>query len=351
MKKKELYGMDLNQIQDILSPYPSYRAKQLYEFMYHRRGVPVGDFSQCSVFPISLRNELACNYFLSSLHLENVLTASDGSKKFSFLLHDKTLIESVALFDKQKRVTACVSSQVGCKMGCAFCQTARLGFTRNLSAGEILEQISIIEAQVGLIDNIVFMGMGEPLDNFKQVSKALSILIDPMGFNFGQRRITVSTSGIIEGIEHLANLNTQIRLAVSLNSALQEKRISIMPIGKNNTLKKLHRALKAYQLSTNNRRITLEYVCLDNFNLFKEDSEAIVQFCDGLNVLINLIPFNPSNELSFQRPKDKTILNFAHTLTERGLRVTIRNSKGQEVLGACGQLAALHVKQLSGEQQ
>ena len=187
------------------------------------------------------------------------------------------------------------------------------------------------------------MGMGEPLDNLDSLLQAIFILTDPAGFNFGQRRITISTSGIVSQIERLSNLKKQIRLAVSLNSSLQEKRIRIMPVAKANPLDKLHAALKAYQASTNFKRITLEYVALDEFNLSKEDIDGLVEFCKGLNVLINVIPFNPGGGLPFKRPSDKKVMSFVAKLKDRGLNVTVRNSKGQEILGACGQLAAKNV--------
>lgn len=339
MNKISLLGLSLPQIEEILSSQPKYRAKQLYEFLYSHRSQKIAEIAECTVFPLKLREELAQKYLVSCGKLVQTLNAEDGSKKFQIELLDASVVEAVVLISKDRK-TACLSSQVGCRMGCKFCRTSTMGLKRSLSCGEIIFQLKLIEEVCGKIDNIVFMGMGEPLDNIESLTQAIKIFTDEKAFALSPRRITISTCGIVPAISFLSNQNLKVRLAISLNSAIEEKRKQIMPITAKYSLTELKEALLAFQKATGDKRITLEYVLLSKVNTFSADIAALEKFASGLKVLINLIPYNPGAKQDFTRPSDAEAIAFANELQKAGLNVTLRNSKGRDVLGACGQLAS-----------
>ena len=277
------------------------------------------------------------------MEIEKKEISKDGSTKFLLKLFDGLSIEAVVLFDGKGRKTLCISTQVGCKMGCKFCRTASLGFSRNLTVGEILQQFMIAEAEVGRISNIVYMGMGEPLDNFEAMIQSLDILIDEKGFNLGKRKITISTCGLSDKILKLGHENSGVRLAISLNSAISANRLSIMPIEKKFNLDSLKESLLEYQKNCGGKRITLEYVMLDGENMSTADALAISEFANGLKVLINLIPLNGSPDIPYKVPSNKSCEQFERKISQFGLNVTRRYSKGSEISGACGQLAAKNI--------
>lgn len=338
-EKPALIGMNCQELATLLNGEPAFRSKQLYEFLYSHRSQLLSSIMECSVLSLNLRKKLYQEYRLFSTSMDCKIRDGQGVVKYRILLPEGDPIEAVVLVDGKGRRTACLSSQSGCRMGCTFCRTAKLGFGRNLTAGEILEQLKWIESDSGEISNIVFMGMGEPLDNIENVLKAVSIITDERGFGLGRRRITLSTCGIGDGIDLLGEASTGIRLALSLNNAINEEREEIMPITKRWSLIGLKASLLSYQQKCAGKRITLEYVMLEGQNMTKEHATAIAHFAKGLKVLINLIPLNGSPDLPFNVPSDKICQQFELWLSDMGLNVTRRYSKGGSIEGACGQLA------------
>ena len=249
----------------------------------------------------------------------------------------KTSAEHAGQSDKEGRKTACVSCQVGCGMKCAFCQTGQLGFSRNLTANEIVEQFLYLEEECGHLDNIVFMGMGEPMLNLPEIRKAISVLTDERGRNLSARRITLSTSGIIKGIYDLADNGPNIRLAVSLTTADEDLRNSLMPVNNANPLPELRKAID-YYANKSGKRVTLEAALLKNKNTGKESADRIIAFAKGIDVNINLIPWNPVETLPFEEPDSSEVRNFVSFLEKAGLNVTLRTKRGRKIGGACGQL-------------
>lgn len=279
------------------------------------------------------------NHLIRVPLLKKVTNQNAGqTKKIIFRTHDGYLIESVVIRMKKYK-TLCISSQVGCSMACRFCETAKLGLIRNLSKSEILSQVFYAKYVLKEpIRNIVFMGMGEPLDNYDSVMGAIDILMDDHGFNFKQSHITISTSGRVDGIEKMKEQGrTGILLALSLNASNDGARNQIMPINKKYPLKLLKKCLSSYPLK-NRQVIFVEYVLIKNINDQLEDAQEVFNFCQGLPVRINLIPFNPGTLNKFETASKESIQNFADYLRNRGLRVTLRGTKGDQIMAACGQL-------------
>ncbi|MFW5710583.1 MAG: 23S rRNA (adenine(2503)-C(2))-methyltransferase RlmN [Spirochaetota bacterium] len=321
---------------------PRFRGDQLFQWI-HQKGV--SDFSQMSNLPAALREELAELYSAPvSSQVETLNKDEDGTVKVTIRLHDGALIEAVLLGDESGRKTACLSSQVGCGLGCTFCKTATMGFIRNLSAGEIVEQFLHLKQRYGDIANIVFMGMGEPLLNFDEVAQAIEVLHHPEGHNIGMRKITISTSGILEGIHRLADEGPHIRLALSLISADQQLREELMPIARSTPLGDLQKALLHYQKSTG-KRITLEYVLFHGLNTGKQDLQALQSFIRPLRVLVNIIPWNPVEGLPYSEPQHNEIAAFTQMLEAAGIKTSRRFRRGRGINGACGQLAVPRNKQ------
>lgn len=252
-------------------------------------------------------------------------------------LRQELISSAVVLSDKSGRRTLCVSSQVGCAMNCAFCKTGTLGFARNLTASEIVAQFLLAEQIEGKIDNVVFMGMGEPLANLDNVLKAVAILTHKDGRNFSVRRFTVSTAGLVDKIEELANTGLAIKLAVSLTVADENLRKQLMPVAGGFSLNRLRAAIDNYSRASS-RRVTLEIALLSGVNTGDNYARALVEFCRGLNVHINLIRWNQVEGLPFETPTSKEVDGFRRILEEGGLNVTVRMSRGKKILGACGQL-------------
>ena len=296
------------------------------------------NLDQISSLPKTFREELKKNnYVIENLKLLKRLADEDGTIKYLFDLSDGKKIETVLLNDGGRH-TLCISTQVGCKMDCAFCATGRMKFRRNLSAGEIVDQVIQVEKiEKTKIQNIVYMGMGEPLDNYDNVLKSVRILNDKAGKNIGARHITISTCGIVPGIERLANEGLQIRLAVSLHAATDAVRGKLMPVNQKYPVEDLMRALRAYQKKTG-RRLTFEYVMLEGVNDTRAHARSLLKLLSGLSAHINLIEYNPHARAKFKPSPKKTIKEFWWMTTDRGFETAIRYKCGQSISAACGQL-------------
>ncbi len=341
----ELCGLLPAQLSEQLQISPRFRGDQLFQWIHQKL---VFDFSQMSNLPAALREGLSTEYSgVLSSEVDGEHEDDDGTVKLTIRLHDGALIEAVLLADESGRKTACLSSQVGCGLGCTFCKTATMGFIRNLSAGEIVEQFLHLKQRYGDIANIVFMGMGEPLLNLEEVSQAIDVLHHPDGHNIGIRKITISTSGILDGIYRLADEGPHVRLAVSLISADQQLREQLMPIAGSTPLKELQKALQHYQQATG-KRITLEYVLFRGLNTRKQDLAALQSFIRPLRVLVNLIPWNPVEELPYSEPQHSEVAGFTQMLEAAGIKTSRRYRRGRGVNGACGQLAVPRNQQPKG---
>lgn len=310
-----------------------FQAVQIFQWL--SRGVR--SFDRMTNLSLQERNRLEQDYTISRSHCGAVLTDPDGTVKLGIDLYDGRRIETVLLFDKNNRKTACVSCQAGCPMGCAFCQTGRIGYARNLTPDEIVDQFFHLEAICGKLDNIVFMGMGEPLLNLQSITKTIMILTHPKGRGLSHRRITLSTSGICKGIYELADSALEIRLAVSLTTADEALRAELMPVTKSNPLKELKKAIRYFN-DKSGKRVTLELALLKDVNTSRAAALQVSDFARGLDVHINLIPWNPVEELPFQTPADSEVAAFSRYLTAEKLNVTIRQKRGRTIGGACGQL-------------
>jgi 23S rRNA (adenine2503-C2)-methyltransferase len=314
---------------------PPYRAGQVFSWLYQRGA---SDFSQVSDIPQKLRQKLNNSYFISRLELVERLEAKDKTQKFLFKLADKNFIETV-LIPSGQRKTVCLSTQVGCKYRCSFCASGLNGFKRNLSPAEMTGQILyLLHTFKQKLTNYVFMGMGEPLDNFENLSRTIRIMNSPQGLGIAARRITVSTAGVIPGIERLKNLGLQVNLSLSLHAVNDSLRNELMPINRKYPLQKLIRTCQNYVESTG-RMITVEYVLIRDVNDSLKDAEKLAAISKRLKAKINLIPYSPVCDLNFKTPQQKGIDNFKKELERNKVKVTLRRSKGEDIQAACGQLA------------
>ena len=326
---------------------PRFRIKQLEEWIYARRCI---SFDEMTNVPDSLRRNLSSIYTLDRPTLVTSQTSVDGTRKYLFGLDDGVTVESVGIPSKDgKRLTVCISSQAGCPMGCSFCATGRSGFTRNLNTGEIFDQVVFVSENFGRrATNVVVMGQGEPFLNYENTIDALKKINSSTGLGVGSRHITISTCGIIDGIQRLSQEAYQFTLAVSLHSAIQRTRDNIMPGVKMHPLITLRRALESYT-ETTGRRVSLEYAPIDEINDDDAHVAALVDFCQGLLCHVNLIPLNPVEGLDLDtthlmQPSGK-IHKIEQALRQRNIECSIRNSRGPDIDGACGQLKQKHSKQ------
>lgn len=313
---------------------PRYRADQLIQWIYKRQ---VSDIDTITVFSKNLRDALKERCYMSSLHCQKTLRSSDGTEKFLFSLEDGSTIESVLIPDKD-RLTLCISSQVGCSLGCRFCQTGRLGLVRNLNAHEIVDQIPAAQKIAGnqkKITNIVFMGMGEPLLNFDEVVKSLGRIVSFIGIS--ARRITLSTAGIVPKISLLSRKAPPVNLAISLNATTDEVRSSLMPVNDRYPIQSLISACRKFPLLPR-RRITFEYVLVGEVNDSPEDAGRLVKLLRGLRCKVNLIPVNPYPGSDLKSPPEAAIDSFQNILIKNNITALIRKSMGQDIQAACGQL-------------
>lgn len=316
--------------------FPKFTAAQIYQWVFHKEVLDPNGFSNLSQ---PIRAQLSETFDWGLPKIDAHLISKDTSEKFLLKTIDGLVFEMV-LMPYENRSTLCISSQVGCKMGCTFCQTGKMGFKRNLSSGEILSQILL--ANRGLngekVSNIVFMGMGEPLDNYDEVVKACSIMIDPKAFGLSTARVTISTSGLVPEIRKLAK-DLPVRLAISLHTADDEKRSKMMPINRTYNLAALKEALLEYP-APKRYGITFEYVMIEGANDSIQDAKKLVKFLHGLKAKVNLIPINHFPGVEMKASDAERIRQFQVYLTERSIAAPVRYSRGQDISGGCGQLAA-----------
>ena len=331
---KSLYAKGPSELVKILKLEKSYQAKQIYSWLI--KGVT--DYSLMSDVSKKIRDRLTEEF--PSVISSKIVKAqkADSATKLLIELHDGALVECVMLRDGDDRKTACISSQVGCAMGCSFCKTGTMGLVRNLEDYEIVEQMVHLRTLAEDITHIVFMGMGEPLHNFGPLMSAISEFHRPEGFNISMRRMTISTSGLVPGINKLTELNLGIRLAVSLVSANNDLRSRIMKVNRSYPLTELKRALIGFQ-HVAGKRITLEYCMLHGVNTTKEAAKELSSFTKGLMCVVNLIPWNPIDELEYESPTNTEIREFTKELDSLHINYTLRMPKGRSISGACGQLA------------
>ncbi len=328
-----LTGLLPEEICEQLSIKPAFRGKQIYQWI--SKGAST--FDEMTNLSKADRQHLEEKAVIYSSKVTKTLKDPDGTIKLQITLQDGCAVETVLLTDNQNRKTACVSCQAGCAMGCKFCQTGQLGLKRNLTSGEIVEEFLFLEKVAGTLDNIVFMGMGEPMQNLTAIRKATAILTDKNGRALSSRRITLSTCGIIKGIYDLADNGPSMRLAISLTTADAELREQLMPITKGNPLPELKKAIQ-YFIEKTGKRVTLEAALLSEKNTSTQSAENLRDFASGLDVYINLIPWNPVDGLPFSTPSSKECSNFMNMLTDFGLNASLRVRRGTKIGGACGQL-------------
>ncbi len=312
-----------------------YRAGQILRWIYHRQA---DSFSTMTDLSKALRQWLSDRLTISRLEPVQVRDSVDGSRKYLFRLNDAHHIESV-LIPERGHWTLCISSQVGCAMGCKFCLTGRDGLARNLEPAEIVNQVCAVQGDLAHPDpltNIVFMGMGEPLANYQNVVQAIDTITSNNGLQFSNRRVTLSTAGLASGIDHLGR-DITVNLAVSLNAADNDTRNELMPVNRTYPLETLLSACRRFPVPAR-RMITFEYVLIAGINDRLEDAVRLAKLLRHLRAKINLIPFNPFEESGFRRPEETTILAFQKILTDHHYTTLIRQSKGQDIGAACGQL-------------
>ncbi len=333
-----LAGLLPDEICEKLNLSQKFRGKQIFQWI--SKGI--SSFEEMTNIDKNTRSLLAEQASLYSSSVTKVLKDPDGTIKLQITLNDGCAVETVLLTDREQRKTACVSCQAGCAMGCKFCQTGQLGLKRNLTPGEIVEEFLFLEKEAGQLDNIVFMGMGEPMQNLDSIRKAVSILTDKGGRNLSSRRITLSTCGLVKGIYNLADNGPQMRLAVSLTTADEKLREELMPVAKGNSLKELREAI-AYYIEKTGKRVTLEAALLAGQNTGKESAQELINFARGLDVYINLIPWNPVPTLPFKTPDNRETTEFLQMLERAGLNVNLRTRRGAKIGGACGQLGKTEI--------
>jgi 23S rRNA (adenine2503-C2)-methyltransferase len=322
---------------------PEYRAEQVFRWLHSLpEAGPPRSLRDKTNIPNALREALTTELPLRPLTVETMQQSEDGTRKFRFLTFDGKAIESVLIPDdnlERDKLTLCISSQVGCALGCEFCATATLGFSRHLSAGEIVDQVYQATAVAGRRPtNIVFMGMGEPLHNLANVTRAFQLLLHPWGAGFSPRRITVSTVGLVNGIDELAKLEPAPNLAISLNATTDQIRDQLMPVNRRWPLEALLAAARRFPLA-HHRKLTFEYVLLAGVNDSDADADRLPRLLRGLPCMVNLIPWNPFAGPAFQRPSEERILRFQEIVRASGLPVYIRTPRGDDIDAACGQLA------------
>ena len=341
IKKKDIRSFSLKKLEIFFQSIGEevFRAKQVYKWLW-QKGVP--SFEKMTNIPKSLRVSLNENFFINNILIYKQQKSKDGTIKNSVKLHDGLIVESVIIPSK-KRITACVSSQVGCSLDCSFCATSLLKRMRNLNSDEIFDQVVSISKQSKIylnrpLTNIVFMGMGEPLLNYKDVIEAIKKITSNDGLGLSPRRITLSTSGIPKMIKKLADDRVKFKLAVSLHSARQSIREKIMPFSKNFPIEDLIESLK-YWNNITNKVLTLEYIVWEGINDKVEDINSLIDFCKEVPSKVNLIQYNSIGNLKFKRASKEKVIEYKNSLEEVKIPVSIRISRGKDIDAACGQLA------------
>ena len=344
--KMSIYSIRLDQLEEYIVSIgeKKFRAKQIYDWLYKKR---ITDFSEMKNVPTSLQEKLAEEFEITTLKTIIKQESADGTMKFLFELQDKYTIESVLMKNKYGN-SLCVTTQVGCRIGCTFCASTLGGLKRNLEAGEIVSQVLKVQQELDKkderISSIVIMGIGEPFENYDEMMDFIRIVNSDESFNIGARHITVSTSGIVPKIYDFANEKVQINFAVSLHAPTNELRSKIMPVNRAYNIDKLMEALKYYQ-ETTNRRITFEYGLMGKVNDQKEHAEKLSEIIKGLNCHVNLIPINYVPERNYVRTSKSDIFAFEKVLKKNKVNVTIRRTQGDDIDAACGQLRAKERKE------
>jgi 23S rRNA (adenine2503-C2)-methyltransferase len=329
---------DLHELESVLVDlgHPRFHARQIFQWIYKRGQC---DFAQMSDLPRELRTHLASACVVTTPAIERIERSTDGTTKFLLRLADGKHIESVYIPDTPAQ-TFCISTQVGCAMRCGFCLTGRMGIDRNLTTGEIVGQVRVLAAELGMHDrrfNIVLMGMGEPLHNYEATMKGLRILADEHGFAMSGRRMTLSTVGVLPALERLATEPLMPNLAISLHATTEEQRDLLVPVNRKYGLKELLDACRRFPVKRRDR-ITFEYVMLQDVNDSPEDARRLVRLLHGIRGKVNLLPLNEAPGIPFDRPSDQRVDRFARILSEHGVTVSVRKSRGRDIRAACGQL-------------
>ncbi len=350
VNKTELLGMDIEALEKYMLSLgqPRFRARQIYTWIYRKE---ISSFYEMTDIPKEIRYRLDEIAVVSIPRVLKQRVSKDSTRKFLLEMTDKKKVETVVIphnWDKNTRYSLCISTQVGCPVGCAFCATGHSGFHRNLLAYEMAGQVLGSRRELSkrlkvkdeqLITNVVYMGMGEPLLNFDQMLKSIHILNDHRGINIGQRHITVSTAGEVKGIERLTQADMQVTLAISLHACNNQLRDQLIPLNRKYPLEELMRAVAAYIQHTK-RRVTFEYIMLDEVNISLADAKGLIKLVKPLLANVNLIPYNEVSGLEFNRPPTSKIKQFYNWLVDGGLNVNLREERGADIEAACGQLAA-----------
>ena len=339
--KRDIRKLKLDELKEFFVQHgdKAFRAQQVYEWLWKKAAK---DFDQMTNLSLATRDQLKAHFTINHILVDTMQRSADGTIKNAVKLHDGLIVESV-LIPTEKRITACVSSQVGCSLACKFCATARLKRMRNLNPDEIYDQVAAIKQQAELffgrpLTNIVFMGMGEPLLNYNNVMTAIDKITSPQGLNMAAKRLTVSTVGIAKMIMKMADDEVKFNLAVSLHSAINKTRSAIMPINDTNSLEELGDALK-YWYAKRKKKVTYEYVVWKGINDTQEDAEALLKFCKIIPCKVNLIEYNPIDDGEFQQAPDEVLNKYMDLLERHGITTRIRKSRGKDIDAACGQLA------------
>ena len=339
--KRDIRKLKLEELEQFFVQHGEkpFRARQVYEWLWKKSAKSFGEMTNLSV---PIRDMLDSHFSINFIKVDKMQRSADGTIKNAVMLHDGLIVESV-LIPTEKRITACVSSQVGCSLACKFCATARLKRMRNLNPDEIYDQVVAIKEQSELffgrpLTNIVFMGMGEPLLNYSNVIAAIEKITSQQGLNMASRRLTLSTVGIAKMIMKMADDGVKFNLAVSLHSALNNVRSSIMPINDTNSLEELSEALK-YWYSRTKRKVTYEYVVWKDINDTEEHAKALLKFCKLVPCKVNLIEYNPIDDGEFQQASEASLAMYMDLLERNGITTRVRRSRGKDIDAACGQLA------------
>ena len=338
--KKNIRELKLEELIDFLKNQniPSYRAKQIHEWLWKKRAV---NFNEMTSLSLPLRELLEQNFSLNAVKIHKAERSNDGTIKYSLKLYDNKLVEGV-LIPSKKRLTACISSQVGCSLSCTFCATGTLKLERNLNYAEIYDQIFILNEEALLnfgkpLSNIVYMGMGEPLLNYENLLKSIDLVSSKTGLSMSPKRITVSTAGIAKMIKKLADDDVRFNLAISLHTSDDKKREEIMPINKSINLEELKESIK-YFFEKTGTRITYEYILFKDINDSLDDAHELVKFCKSTPCKVNLIEYNSVDNIPFQKASNNKTEKFINFLNEKNVIVNLRRSKGKDINAACGQL-------------
>jgi 23S rRNA (adenine2503-C2)-methyltransferase len=349
-EKDELLGMNMEELEAYMVELgePAFRGRQIFKWIY---GKETNSFYDMSDIPRELRKKLDTSAKISIPRVLKQRVSSDGTRKYLFELADKKKVETVLIPHSQakdSKYTLCISTQVGCPIGCSFCATGQSGFQRNMEYYEIIGQVlgssrdlkkKLKNPDENLISNIVYMGMGEPFLNYEATIKSIKMLNHPKGINIGQRHITVSTSGEVKGILRFAKEMMQVTLAVSLHACNDQLRNTLVPINRKYPLKDLMEAIEKY-ITISGRRVTFEYIMLDGINISRQDADDMIKLVKPLLANINLIPYNEIIDLPYKKPAPSNVQKFFNWLKDGGLNVVIREEKGADILAACGQLRA-----------